>query len=296
VSVGRARLPILLAVGGIAVVACSKGSLVMDAGAGTGGRAGTGGAAAEAGAGGTSGEAGAGGIGGFAGTGGPAQCTAADERTTCTPDAGPPPSPPFAESPCTVEGARCEGFACHDDFGGSAWVSTCCAGGWRPNYGGSCPPPVGPGDPFPCGSAGLTCATGQTYCSVANPDRSRDPVTSCQPICAAGDCTCFCGQAEGCNFRPAGSTCPADFCLCSTARTAAGIPLPGTVKVQCNYVFESTAGCNWDPSLDGQCPAGQKARFCIAPPFVLDGCTQLPDSVVTASCGPAEIHYYCCSS
>jgi hypothetical protein len=292
VSFVRPRAWLFPVAGALAFAACSKGTLTPDGGAGAGaGGAGTIGTG-QAGAGeGGAGEGAAAGTG-EAGSGGAPGCTPASEHTICTPDAGAPPAAPFEGSPCTIEGARCEGFACRDPSSGSAWVSTCCAGRWRPSYVGTCPVPPATGEPFACGTS-VGCPVGQSYCSLSNEDRTRESFASCEPLCAAGDCTCFCDGAEGCTFRPPGSSCAGDTCRCSTITGASGLPVVGAIQVECRYVVPTAPSCYVDGRLSGECPPGQRAMSCTGPPALGTLCTPLPDAVVTGSCG-TEVRYYCC--
>jgi hypothetical protein len=240
------------------------------------------------------GQAGAGGQDGTddgtgTGTGGVTGCI---EHTLCSAEAGAPPSGPFDGAPCGVEGARCSGFACLDASGGSAWVSTCCAGRWWPNT-DRCPVRPVPGTMFTC-LTGSSCVVGQSYCLIANPDRTAVSVTTCEPLCPAGDCSCFCDQPGGCDFTPPGSTCPGDICTCSLARGVEAGPLLGAINVECKYRVRGEPSCYFDGRLAGECPPGQRALSCTGPPAQGDACTPLPDTIVGA-CG-TEVRYYCCPS
>ena len=95
----------LVCAGAMALASCSGGSLTADGG--TGG-------------------------GGFM------TCDHPPRITSCSPDAGtlpvvsttPFPEVPTAISPCSVEGASCEGTYCYD-WGDRPFKTTCCAGRWR---------------------------------------------------------------------------------------------------------------------------------------------------------------------
>src|SRR5262245_58367644 len=224
------------------------------------------------------------GTGGTAGT----SCYANTVPTTCTDGVAPPRFDGLPET-CAVEGARCQGYRCHDDRSGYSWTNVCCSGLWRDAS--ACPAPVHPGDPFACG--GVTCVGGESYCSHANESRTDDLSYSCRPLCAAGDCSCFCDNPEGCSFAPPGSTCPADTCQCGLATTAEVVPIPGSVGVTCSLLPASALGCFPDPSHDGQCDSASKAWLCSGPEGPSGFCAQLPDSVITAPCG-TTLHEYCC--
>ena len=264
-----------------AFAACSKGSLTPDAGSGVGGGSGTTGVGGRGG-----------GAGGVTGTGGLDSCAHAPEITGCTPPGVTPPSGPDDRSSCSAEGAVCNGTFCYDFHGEATFVSACCAGKWWPGWAGPCPAVLQPGDPFPCGN-GPTCAAYQSYCSISNADRGPGHDLSCQPLCVAGDCSCFCDKPEGCDFDPPGSTCPADRCTCVINSAQPGIQMPGVIVVQCKYAIPGTAYCVQNPSLDSQCPAGNIGFICEASVADVGGCTRLPDSVVNASCG-SDVHEYCC--
>src|SRR5262249_52664390 len=146
-----------------------------------------------------------------------------------------------------------------------------------------------------CGTT-LSCAALQSYCLMSNPDRTSASSYSCQPICPAGDCTCFCDKPDGCTFKPAGSDCPADTCTCSTSTVGPGIPLPGAIQVQCNYLVRGSGACYSDPNAAGRCGGLSSAILCEGPAQNLGAnCSLLPDSASTASCD-TEIHDYCCDS
>jgi len=230
---------------------------------------------------------------GSTGTGGMYICAHGPTITSCSPSAGVPVTsePPSHGSPCIVEGARCEGTRCYDARGEGPFVITCCGGQWLWDYDRACPTAPQPGDPFVCGPD-LDCAAYQTYCSVSNADDRTNWRTSCQPLCAAADCTCFCDNPEACEFQAPGSDCPGDRCTCSTlAALPAGA---GVIQVQCDYVVHDNGACTPNESLDGQC-AGLKAIVCEGPAFdrTGGGCIQLPDLATNASCG-TEVHEYCC--
>jgi hypothetical protein len=277
--------------GALAIAACSKGRLMADAGAGAGGgeipigtgQAGAGGADTE------TGQAGAGGADAEPGTGGVPGCV---EHTLCTADAGAPPSGPSDGSPCSVEGARCSGFACLDASAGGAWVSTCCLGRWWPNT-DRCPVVPVPGTLFTF-KTGSTCVVGESYCLIANPDRTAVSVTTCEPLCAAGDCSCFCDHPAGCDFKPPGSNCPGDTCTCSTARGVEVGPVAGAINVECKFRVRGEPSCYFDGRLAGECPPGHRALSCTGPPAQGEACTPLPD-VIAGACG-TEVRYYCCPS
>jgi hypothetical protein len=225
------------------------------------------------------------------GSGGVDACANGPVITSCSPDAVTPPTPADESSPCTVEGARCSGIRCFD-WGNTQFVTTCCAGQWRVGFGGHCP---GPGDPFPC-TGNLSCAIGQSYCLSANADRSDSIVSSCQPSCAAGDCSCFCDGAEGCTFKPPGSTCPADICRCRTEVAGTNFAVPGAIAMSCEYLIPGSGRCYADPSVDARCGGLRYAMLCTGGTDGLpDGCTPLANAGSTASCG-GPLDYYCCDN
>jgi len=245
----------------------------------------------------------AGGQTGAGGAGGNHICSAGP--TTCTPGVPLPiPSGSFPAGNCSMEGASCEGFACHDWSGGYNWKAVCCGGEWRlpQNLEWTCPPRLRAGDPFICwGDVGTSCAAGRSYCSVTNVGPSgpaNEWLHSCQPLCAAGDCSCFCDRPEGCSFNPPGLDCPGAMCTCGAALDNAGQPLPGAVTVQCEVPPDGTCGA--DPAADVNCaPTGLPvAQYCAGPRGQppLPGCMPLADSTdsgVTDTCA-FENHYWCC--
>ena len=257
----------LVCAGAMALASCSGGSLTADGG--TGG-------------------------GGFM------TCDHPPRITSCSPDAGtlpvvsttPFPEVPTAISPCSVEGASCEGTYCYD-WGDRPFKTTCCAGRWRSDFAGPCPGPFPPGDPFVC-TADLSCTIGQTYCSSSNPDRTETRAQSCQPVCAAGDCSCFCDEAEGCDFRPPGSACPVDECHCRRVTAGPNIPVPGAVAVQCDYAPLDISVCYPDPNADARCGGLRYAVLCAGSDDLPADCTPLPESGETAACG-FPVRYYCCN-
>ncbi len=312
----------------VAILACSRGSLTSDAatggpdpGTGAAGQTGVGGtgggdtgsagggAAGQTGVGGTgggdTGSAGGGATGGDAGgrggaggaSGGNAGSASSGAgggmcssgQATCTLGV----SIPLNSNPhdsCAVEGATCEQFVCHDWRSGYIQDSVCCRGQWF--SGKTCPPSLNVGDSFECGDT--RCVVGQSYCY----ESTQDLVKTCKPLCAAGDCTCFCGQTGYCDFDPPGESCVADQCHCRVATSNAGVPLLGGIQVWCQLSPHNSVTCGRDPSTDRLCTSPQRpfAWYCTGPRTAADGCTELPDSVVTPTCGGDEIHYVCCSS
>ena len=97
----------------------------------------------------------------------------------------------------------------------------------------------------------MSCVAGQSYCSVDTFEPTGNgygrTTTSCQPLCAANDCSCFCDNPDGCTFKPPGSPCALDTCNCRVGTISGGVPLPGTVEVGCTY----HPACNVDAGVDG---------------------------------------------
>jgi hypothetical protein len=203
---------------------------------------------------------------------------------------------------CTSEGSLCAGTVCHDEESGSSYASLCCNGQWLainpdavlPDGGApACPTSIGPGDPFPCGTAGLTCVAGQSYC--LNRYAGNSPAeASCQPLCAAGDCSCFCASADGCTFDPPDKQCPQDTCTCGAAYDALGLPQAATVGVTCSYEFRPQLGCSRQTDYDNTCQAfsGKAAYVCWGTDTPCPSCVR-NSGVDGSSCG---IHSaaYCC--
>ena len=72
--------------------------------------------------------------------------------------------------------------------------------------------------------------------------------------------------------------------------------MPGAVVVQCRYLMPGAGTCARDVSLDAKCGGLSVAMLCEGPGNgAAAGCTALPDSAITASCG-TELHAYCCGS
>lgn len=259
---------------------------------GTGGMGGAGGSGTSGG--GTIGAGGQGamGRGGVTGTGGFDTCVH-QPISDCTPDGVTGPAGPDDRSACDAEGAICQGTFCYDMHGEGSFVSTCCAGKWWPGYAGSCATVLQPGDPFDCGNS-PPCAAYQTYCSIKSMDSGFSHTLSCQPICAAGDCSCFCNNPDGCDFAPPDSTCPADRCMCGMTKGGPGVAMPGAVVVQCNYIAPNIGDCIRNTDLDTQC-AGGTGWVCVGPAKDRVGCTALPDFATNASCA-GEVHEYCCAN
>jgi hypothetical protein len=197
-----------------------------------------------------------------------------------------------------MEGAFCDEASC--TIGGQQFNSTllCCAGKWWDRSYGlrTCPTQPNPGDPFLCPSSDgstVSCTAGQTYC--AYPPGGGAP--SCKPLCTAGDCTCFCGQAGRCDFDPPDKVCPGDRCSCSQVG-GADVALNGAFFVSCHYSPQTPGQCDFDPSADQSCAAAGlsgRALGCTGPRMASNGnCVALPDSYVTLTCGGTELHYWCC--
>lgn len=264
------------------------------------GRPGSGGAVGDAG-----GRSGAGGAGGLAsrggaggddggvvtGIGGIGQCTGGG-FAICTPAGVTGPTGAFAGSFCTTEGASCALFDCHGIATGNA---TCCQGQWRALAGTACPGPLKPGDPFVCYDSSTSCIAGQSYCYSVNEDPSPRGAPTCQPLCPAGDCSCFCDNPEGCEFAPADGDCEADFCSCYTTVDNSGVVLPGGVAVGCTYADTTPGTCYVAVAAERACSGITYTVYCTgarsSPP---SGCTPLPDDVAAPACRTTESHYYCC--
>jgi len=151
-----------------------------------------------------------------------------------------------------------------------------------------------PGDPFVCANGSTTCVAGQSYCSYANKGGQSGETTSCQPLCSAGDCTCFCESPDGCDFVPADLDCQTDTCTCMTAVDGAGLLLPGGIAVVCRYT--TPGACYPAIGADQACTGASYAAFCTGPNFnPRSGCTPMPDGVLAPACVMTEARYYCCS-
>jgi hypothetical protein len=152
---------------------------------------------------------------------------------------------------CGTEGTVQNGRTCHDSYSYSDWTVICCAGQWRevpplvPDAGQlTCPPPLRPGDRFPCGPDGLTCVAGETYCQEsANDNVPGPPSFTCEKLCAAGDCSCFCGNLETCSFLAPNNVCSDDYCYCALTRDSQSVPQAGGIHTTCRYGRQPTMDC-----------------------------------------------------
>jgi len=176
--------------------------------------------------------------------------------------------------PCSEEGATCSGFACFDLRGGYDFSAICCHGAWRVNQGGvvECPPDS---QTFQCQQR-AECTVGESYCRTSPGPSPQDPLeVSCEPLCKAGDCSCFCDPDDlgSCSFSP-DTSCPFDSCECSIFK--AGHTPPGSVVVNCNVDVEQSGTCGQATQFDAACAdagLGAYAWLCFGDRF--DG-TPLP--------------------
>jgi hypothetical protein len=301
-------LLVLLSIAAAGAVGCGGSSGKPDGGGAAGGTVGSGGGGGASGAGGGRGGAGGDTTDGGCGpasipdagsTGGSGSQTWCSPSSTCgSGGAGQPPT-----GPCTVDGSRCTGVFC-PDARGYPWAAICCNGQWAniPTSAAAsavCPKPPSPGDSFPCGTSGLTCVAGQTYCYERNdPTRLGAPsITSCEPLCTAGDCSCLCGRpASTCTFVPPDKVCASDTCFCAPARDPLGITLPGTVAVRCDFEFRPQPTCNRVCGYDLDCMRygpGGAAYACWGAATPGGGCEPFSKIISGPSCG-VESQYYCC--
>jgi hypothetical protein len=286
--------------GGLGTRGAATGGLGAS-GAATGGGSGTSDAGSTTGLGGMAGlDTGGGGFGasnagsaGLGGSGGGHRCNGFPLP------GGPPPS-----GACSVEGDLLSGFQCGDELGdGSNWNTLCCDGEWNAialPRDGSTPTcaPLAAGDDFPCGFDGLRCVVGESYCSETQENLTglitNSTTYTCQPICPAGDCSCFCAPDDmgQCDYDPLDKVCPADVCACFHGLTDIGLRDPGAVTLECTYDHPTSSECEREPDIDAACSAtspGSIAYLCegAMPGF---GCWGLETA---QSCG-TEADYVCC--
>ena len=155
---------------------------------------------------------------------------------------------PAPFGPCAAEGVVRSGWVCYADGTVVNWTAICCSGVWEnvapsPDAGPISCPTLRPGDRFACGSAGLTCVAGQTYCYERNDPDTKENLVSCEPLCAAGDCTCFCGDPVSCSFRPPDAICQSDWCRCEPPRASNSLLQPGGVHLSCSRDRAATQQC-----------------------------------------------------
>jgi hypothetical protein len=135
---------------------------------------------------------------------------------------------------------------------GADWAALCCDGEWKritaPADGGtpSCPEPVKPGDEFTCVGAEQSCVAAESACLEHTQAPAFASIWSCEPLCDAGDCSCFCDPDDSgaCGFDPPDKVCPADFCYCDMAYDELGLPAAGTVAVRCAYDDPTAPECS----------------------------------------------------
>jgi hypothetical protein len=272
----------------IAAAACRKGSLMEDAGALPTGKAGETGSDGPVG--GAGGQSGAGGNdGGMTGVDGIGECTGGGSAVCPVGVAGP--TEGVATGPCTTEGATCALFDCHGVATGNA---TCCQGQWWALAGNTCPGPLEPGDTFRCGNTSTTCIAGQSYCRSSNRGPAAGEAPSCQPLCPAGDCTCFCDNPTGCDFAPEDQDCEMDRCSCSTAFDPSGLPLRGGIAVVCTYAGTPSGACYPAEHADPACVGAAAVVYCTGTSTPVSGCTLLAEGAVAPACRTTESRAYCC--
>lgn len=164
----------------------------------------------------------------------------------CTSFGGGSPAPIGA---CDFEGEIRSGFVCYDSRAGMNWTVICCAGQWQqfnssPDASAGTCPTLQPGDRFACGSTGLTCVAGQSYCYERNDPNTGANLASCEVLCTAGDCTCFCADPLICSFAPPNAVCLSDDCTCAPPRDSNSLPQLGAVHVACTLGRLPTLTCS----------------------------------------------------
>lgn len=155
---------------------------------------------------------------------------------------------PAPFGPCDSAGVVRSGYVCFADGTVVNWTVICCSGVWEnvapsPDAGPISCPTLRPGDRFACGSTGLTCVAGASYCYERNDPDTKENLASCEPLCAAGDCTCFCADPVSCAFRPPDAICQRDWCRCEPPRASNSLLQPGGVHVSCSLDRASTEQC-----------------------------------------------------
>ena len=147
------------------------------------------------------------------------------------------------EGVCSTEGATCSGQRWDDDAGCIQWSLICCNGQWNthnPAFDPVCPGPLMPGDPFPCvNDRSVTCVAGESYCRHETEQPSNEQMTSCEPLCEAADCSCFCTPDDTglCRFIPDdAATASVSECGCFWTSSPTGPQQIGGVEVACTYI------------------------------------------------------------
>jgi hypothetical protein len=149
---------------------------------------------------------------------------------------------------CDSAGMNRSGYVCYSDGTVVNWTVICCSGVWEnvahsPDAVTISCPTLRPGDRFACGSTGLTCVAGESYCYERNDPDTKENLASCEPLCAAGDCTCFCADPLACTYRPPNATCMRDSCRCEPPRASNSLWQPGGVRVSCTLDRAATQLC-----------------------------------------------------
>lgn len=132
-----------------------------------------------------------------------------------------------------------------------------------------------PGDPFPCGLDGsTTCVAGESYCHFVTMQPVLVQTTSCDALCEAADCSCFCTPDEtgGCAFTPPDAPSTNGGCTCNWIWSPNGPRQPGGVAVDCTFYPPSR--CTRSPEWDEVCAdAGRvEAYVCLSPDPPIPGC------------------------
>jgi hypothetical protein len=169
---------------------------------------------------------------------------------------------------CAPDGMVGSGCVRYSDGTVVNWTVICCSHVWEdvlpPDAGPISCPTLRPGDRFPCGSTGLTCVAGASYCYERNDPDTKENLASCEPLCAAGDCTCFCTDPVSCTFRPPDAICQRDSCRCEPPRASNSLLQPGGVHLSCSLdraatqqCTRTTDACNADGGTVYHCETGR---------------------------------------
>jgi hypothetical protein len=118
---------------------------------------------------------------------------------------------------------------------------------------------------------------------------------TCEALCSEGDCSCFCGNPEGCSFDVPNITCSQiGRCSCGPTLDRDGFGRLGAFQVTCGVSNRQTQGC-WYWAADDECFAAglpPHAHYCAGGAAPSDDC-KLLDFSATMSCDPT-VRYYCC--
>ncbi len=180
--------------------------------------------------------------------------------------------------PCSTDGASCSGRTLFEENACGDWSAICCRGQWSalaPGANPVCPDPLMPGDPFACGIDGsIECVAGESYCHFVTMQPTNDQAASCDVLCAAADCSCFCTPDDtgSCSFMPSDAPSTNGGCTCAWTWSQSGPRQPGGVAVDCTFYPPSR--CTRSPDWDSICAdAGRaEAHVCLAPDPPIPGC------------------------